>query len=295
MRLLLLSLLFIFVFLHFSVVVWYLFVGFSLFFLGWIGFSSLVLVCIFVVVLYVAVLCSVWSLFGACWACWMCHYGQTSSLSLFWIPFWLCRVFVLVLCLFKASFNICRYFGFHCIPVCNRIKAINKWRDCYSKGLFVCKWPNLQFNRGSKDYFLDCNPILSSDNSSYMMATYLSFAQRLLRNSPRYKKEPKTSRKEPNKASWGSTSHLKSPKDSAANFLMSDTIACPKRGHVHAQWVSAIMEACARLTQQKAAAFNTVVISGLLFTVVPLLCVCVLMSSLFLISIDVKNHLCGCV
>lgn len=188
MRLLLLSLLFIYVFLHFSVVVWYLFVGFSLFFLGWIGFSSLVLVCIFVVVLYVAVLCSVWSLFGACWACWMCHYGQTSSLSLFWIPFWLCRVFVLVLCLFKASFNICRYFGSHCIPVCNRIKAINKWRDCYSKGLFVCKWPNLQFNRGSKDYFLDCNPILSSDNSSYMMATYLSFAQRLLRNSPRYKK-----------------------------------------------------------------------------------------------------------
>lgn len=83
MRLLLLSLLFIYVFLHFSVVVWYLFVGFSLFFLGWIGFSSLVLVCIFVVVLYVAVLCSVWSLFGACWACWMCHYGQTSSLSLF--------------------------------------------------------------------------------------------------------------------------------------------------------------------------------------------------------------------
>lgn len=93
------------------------------------------------------------------------------------------------------------------------------------------------------------------------MPTYLSFAQGLLRNSPRYKKEPKTSRKEPNKASWGSTSHLKSLKDSAANFLMSDTTACPKRGHVHAQWVSAIMEACARLTQQKAAAFNTVVIS----------------------------------
>lgn len=184
-----------------------------------------------------------------------------AALSLFWIPFRLCRVFVLVLCLFKASFNICRYFGSHCIPICNRINAINKWRDCYSKGSFVCKWPNIQFNRGSKDYFPDCNPILSSDNSSYMMPTYLSFAQRLLRNSPRYKKEPKTSRKEPNKASWGSTSHLKSPKDSAANFLMSDTTACPKRGHVHAQWVSAIMEACARLTQQKAAAFNTVVIS----------------------------------